>query len=182
MVGVLLTVSAGFDESFSKSQSKAASSTSDDEDAVIKLSDGSAQLDNKMLAERHTSNSRKRWDGFVSAAEGNLCAIAEIPLVISLLGEAVNTGLTSTLDNLFSELVDVVAVNFLAPVLAMQEAGHANRLPCRRREVGNAVDTLAIVCYVELRLMMWKIATSHSNKRLQERKPEWHVSRAEQLW
>jgi hypothetical protein len=76
----------------------------------------------------------------------------------------------------------VVAVNFLAPVLAMQEAGHANRLPCRRREVGNAVDTLAIVCYVELRLMMWKIATSHSNKRLQERKPEWHVSRAEQLW
>jgi len=41
MVGVLLTVSTGFDESFSKSQSKAASSTSDDEDAVVKLSDGS---------------------------------------------------------------------------------------------------------------------------------------------
>jgi hypothetical protein len=136
-----------------------------------------------VLVKRHTSNSRKRWDGFVSAAEGSLCAIAEIPLVISLLGEhakveeAVNTGLTSTLDDLFSELADVVAVNFLAPVLAMQEAGHANRLPCRRRAVGNAVGTLAIVCYVDLRLTVWKIATSHNNKRLQERKSEGHVSR-----
>jgi len=98
--------------------------------------------------------------------------------VISLLGEhakveeAVNTGLTSTLDDLFSELVDVVAVKFLVPVLAMQEAGHANRLPCRRRAVGNAVGTLAIVCYMDRRLMMWKIPTSHSNKCLQERKSE----------
>jgi len=84
--------------------------------------------------------------------------MAEMPLVISLLGEyvgfeeAVNTGLTSTLDDPFSELANVVAVNFLALMPAMQIAGDTNRLPCRNRAVGR-VDTLAMVCYVDLSLL-----------------------------
>lgn len=80
-------------------------------------------------------------------------------LVISLVGvhvdveETVITGLTSTLDGPrrpSPELTNVVPLNFLAVVLAMQVAGHANRLPCRRRAVGNAaaVGSLAIVRFV----------------------------------
>lgn len=88
-----------------------------------------------------------------------------MPLVISLVGEcvgveeAVIAGLTSTLDDpwrTFSEFTNVVPVNFLARVLAMQVAGHTNRLPCRRRAVGiaaAAVGTLAIVRFVDLWLM-----------------------------
>jgi hypothetical protein len=39
-----LTVSASLNKRFSKGQSKASSSTSDDEDAIVKLSDMSVQL------------------------------------------------------------------------------------------------------------------------------------------
>ena len=42
-----LTVSASLNKRFSKGQSKASSSTSDDEDAVVKLSDVSVQLANE---------------------------------------------------------------------------------------------------------------------------------------
>jgi hypothetical protein len=44
MARCLLTVSASLNKRFSKGQTKASSSASDDEDAVVKLSDMSVQL------------------------------------------------------------------------------------------------------------------------------------------
>ena len=89
MAGCLLTVSASLNKRFSKGQTKASSSASDDEDAVVKLCDMSVHSPTRVLAEKHTSNSRKRCDGFVSAADGNLCAIAEMLLVAGLTAEHV---------------------------------------------------------------------------------------------
>lgn len=161
-------MSASLNKGFSECQPKASSSASDDEDAVVQLKDMSVQFDDDASAKKHTSNSRKRRDGLVLASDGSLCAIAETPLVISLVGrhvgieEAASTGLTATLDDpwrVAAELTDVVPVNFLALLLAMQVLGHANRLPCRRRAVGNAaaVGTLAIVRFVDLSLV-WRNA------------------------
>jgi hypothetical protein len=81
MIRWVLTVSTSLDKRLSEGQPKASSPASDDEDAVVQLRDVSVQVDDKKLAKRHTSNSRKRCDGFVSAADGSLFAIAEMPLV-----------------------------------------------------------------------------------------------------
>lgn len=51
-LGALLTVSASFNKSFSKGQSKTSSPASDDEDTVVQLRDMSVQLGIKGVREK----------------------------------------------------------------------------------------------------------------------------------